>query len=68
VYGENGELVVELYGINLLPWEDPNEKMCGVHCCSCAFTRARYVWHPLDFEFKLKGKPEVIYFDPDYPS
>lgn len=61
-YGEQGEPVIELYGINLLPWEDPDDKMCGLGCCSCAFTRSRYRWGK--GEFKLKGKQEVIYFDP----
>jgi hypothetical protein len=57
VYAENGQLVVELYGMNKLIGKDLFGTETGV-CCPKVFTRARYDW--TGNKFRLEGAAETL--------
>ena len=60
VYGEKGELVVELYGKGKVIGTDlyGPDGMSGGDCCPTHFTRARYKWN--GDRFVRRGKLEVL--------
>ncbi|MCA1640257.1 MAG: hypothetical protein LC768_18375 [Acidobacteria bacterium] len=65
VYAENGELVVELFGVdkfenNEWKFNLPKEGAGGL-CCPTVFTKFRFKWNGRNFA--LIGKPELFDYD-----
>ena len=58
VYGENGNLIVELYGKNTRVGELEDKEKDGADCCPKFFSRTRYTWN--GSRFVPSGKSEVI--------
>jgi hypothetical protein len=57
VYGENGDLIVELYGKNTTIGDIADKEDAGA-CCPKSFSRSRYKWS--GGQFQKKGLPEVL--------
>jgi predicted dehydrogenase len=55
--GENGTLLVELYGKGTTPKDLSNKEESGA-CCPISFTRTRYQWNGKHFQ--QKGKEETL--------
>jgi hypothetical protein len=64
---DDGALVVELLGKNMIP-SDPatfgaEDDTSQGACCPSVFTRTRYAW--TGRAFALRGQPEVLPYDPE---
>jgi hypothetical protein len=58
IYSENGELVIELYGVNTIAGKQLDSSEGVGSCCPKHYTRTRYKWDGKHFE--QVGKEEVF--------
>jgi hypothetical protein len=57
VYGESGQLVIELYGVNKTIGKNLYDQEVGI-CCPEFYTRARYKWK--NNQFQIIGEKEIL--------